>query len=268
VAGGDITIADFRVGEQGASGSPAFEWGVVNQTGGRLNMVAASSAAGSFRKDLVIGRCGGSTGQTAGGHYTISGGTITYDSTITYNTAQLEVGASVNGSVANANASYGKFTVIGSAASITMSKLCVGADGISTITGTGEMEFQVQNGAVSKIALTNAENGALPSAILLGGVANLIVSMTGTVPVADILLIENQGNTNAVTGTFTAINGIAGAAEGTAVVIGGNTYNLTYKFDGATGTRGTGNDIALLVPEPMTIALLGFGLLAIRRNKK
>jgi len=50
-------------------------------------------------------------------------------------------------------------------------------------------------------------------------------------------------------------------------MVGSDAYYLSNVYDAATGQDGIGNDIALVVPEPATIALISLGLLAIRRKK-
>jgi hypothetical protein len=261
VAGGSISVAEFRIGD-GISGTTGG-FGYVSQTGGTVNMIATNSGT-SYSRNLIIGR-GANSGPMENGFYTISGGTITYDNSITYNDAKLMVGASPNGTTSTAASAKGTFTVVGNAASITMKSLYVGSDASTYAArqlGTGTMEFQVAAAGVSKVVLDNAvilDAGGATST------ANLVVSLLSTAPATDIVLIETKSAT-AVSGLFDTLNG-GSAAEGAAVVLGGQTYLLTYVYDAVTQTAGVGNDIALLIPEPATIALLSLGLFAIRRRK-
>jgi hypothetical protein len=267
VTDGSISIAEFRVGDQGMSATNGSV-GYVYQTGGTVTMIASSSGTNSYSRNLIIGRCGGS-GPAAKGYYRISGGTIAYNNAVGYNDARLIVGGSVNGGASGTPLpTEGTFTVSGNTASITMRKLYVGTDG--TYSGTGTVAFEIGDSGVSRIVLDD------PCSIVLdvagtSGTTNLALSALATPPESDIVLIQQAG-TDAVRGFFDQLNGVVGAAdESDKVVLGGNTYLLTYLYnaeaDGGLGERGTGNDIALLIPEPATIALLSLGLLAIRRKK-
>jgi hypothetical protein len=260
VSGGSISIAELRVGEQGIS-STAGSYGEIVQTGGTVNMIASSSGTGSYSRNIILGR-GGSSGPAAEGLYKISGGTITYDNTLAYNTARLLVGASPN-----ATGSTGTFRVIGNAASITMKSLYVGSDGTAGRGGTGTMEFQIGDSGVDKVSRVVLDDAVILDNQGAASIANLVVSLLATAPLEDIVLIETK-SPNAVSGIFDSLNGVVGGAdEGDTVVLGGITFTLTYRYDVATATRDIGNDIALLIPEPATVALLSLGLLAIRRKK-
>jgi hypothetical protein len=266
VNNGSITISEFRVGDQGISGTNG-SIGYVYQTGGTVTMKVYSSGT-SYSRNLILGRCG-SSGPAAKGYYKISGGSIGYLADPN-NTASIIVGGSVNfGATGAPLASEGTFTVSGNTASITMRKLYVGTDG--TYSGTGTVAFEIGDSGVSKIVLDDACSIVL-DATGTSGTTNLVLSSLSDPPASDIVLIQQAG-TSAVAGIFDKLNGVVGGAdEGDTVVLGSNTYMLTYLYNaeanGGLGERGTGNDIALLIPEPATIALLSLGLLAIRRNKK
>jgi hypothetical protein len=257
VSGGSISIAELRAGDQGVSAS-AGSYGEVVQTGGTLNMIASSSGTG-FSRNIILGR-GGNSGPLSEGLYKISGGTIQYDSSIAYNDARLLVGASPN-----VTGATGTFRVIGNAASITMKRLYVGSDGTAGRGGTGTMEFQIGDTGVNKVSKVVLDDSVILDALGAASTANLVVSLLATAPLEDIVLIETVSAT-AVSGVFDTLNG-GSAIEGASVVLSGTTYNLTYLFDAVSKVRGAGNDIALLIPEPATVALLSLGLLAIRRKK-
>jgi hypothetical protein len=246
VAGGSIGMKEMRIGAGGATGSTTVT-GYLDHTGGTLNVYGDG--------DIYIGRQGNAAGKIGVGYYTISGGTIVCDATTTTKGGLYVGGASgTEGQIG----SIGTFTVVGDDASITMKKLYVGAQTVTRY-GTGTLEFKIDVSGVSPIRLTDASSIILDQAGA-NSTANLVVSLLAAPPSGVILLVENT-NTGAVSGTFDTLNG-GSAAEGASVVLGGNTYTLTYQ--GGVG----GNDI-VLIPEPATMVLLGLGsLIAIRRRRK
>jgi hypothetical protein len=210
--------------------------GRVNQSGGTVSLPYISGKASKLEVGYKQGV----------GNYTISGGTIAGDSVY----SQLQVGAS------GATGGNGTFTVSGTGGSINIAYLYVGAStATAQYTGTGTMAFEI-NGGVSAI---NAGSVYIDPTDAVAAVANLSVAKTGALPTGNIILINNTG-VNAVTGEFDNY------VWGSTVTVGGLNYTLTNTYIG--GVDGLANDIALVIPEPATIALLGLGLLAIRRNKK
>ncbi len=231
---------ELRPGDAGMSSS-GTDIGSVIQTGGQLQI----PNPGKF---MIGYKAGGD------GLYKISGGSLTG------NGGRVYVGC------ASADGAIGKFQVDGSASTISLdgaSILYVANDSESASgnTGTGTIQFDLSAaGAVSAIhvgkTVIDSQNEA-------AAIANLVVNLTGAAPATTLLLIENTG-TSQVAGLFDTLNG-GSAAEGASVVLGGNTYTLTYKY--IAGVDGIDNDIALVIPEPATIALLSLGLIAIRRKK-
>jgi len=222
------------IGVEMQVGDSSSKRGRVVQTGGTVNLtgkleVGYKSVAGY------------------GGTYTISGGAIAGSSG-----GRLYVGGG------GAAGSEGVLTIQGSAATIDVAYLYVGcSSSTGTYTGTGTVAFEVVNGAVTAI---NAGSVYIddPTNKAATSITSLLVSGTGTAPTSDILLINNTG-TSAVSGVFDD------AAEGTIFNVNGVNMALTYTYIG--GIDGLANDVALVIPEPATIALLSLGLLAIRRKK-
>jgi len=231
VTGGTLNAgAEVQVGDAGS------KLGRVVQTGGIVNVVNGVASA-----KLEVGY------KDSTGTWTISGGSIVGDAAY----SQLQVGAS------GANGGNGTFTVQGTGGSISISKLYVGAStATAQYTGTGTLAFEIDGG----VSAINAGSVYLDPTSIAAAVANLSVSRTGALPTGNIILINNTG-TGGVTGAFDNV------AWGSSVYVWGfGYYTLTKTYIG--GVDGLANDVALLTPEPATIALLGLGLLAIRRNKK
>ena len=128
-------------------------------------------------------------------------------------------------------------------------------------TGRGTVEFVFDaGGAVSKIQVLKS---IIDSQDEEAAVAKLVVNMVAGTAAGDVVLIENTGS-DAVVGGFDTLNN-AVATEGSVYEIGSGWFKLTYVY--AAGADMVGNDIALvMVPEPMTIAILGLGGLLLRRR--
>jgi len=180
--------------------------GNIIQTGGYLNVRGSD--------DCHIGHNGGE------GNYTISGGT--------FDVKKLSLSGAT-----------GTLTVIGDAATIMMNRLYLGSDRSGNY-GTGTLEFQIGATGVSPLVIDaggefHFDEGGASSTV------NLLLSATAA-PAADIVLINNGDNVTLVT-TFDTLNG-GSAAEGTQIVLGGNTYSLSYVY--AAGADALANDIALV----------------------
>ncbi|MEN6383651.1 MAG: PEP-CTERM sorting domain-containing protein [Phycisphaerales bacterium] len=226
-----LTIVDggsIGIGNELQIGDSSSKRGRLVQTGGTLNITGTGKVEVGYKS--VAGY---------GGTYTISGGTVAGSET-----SKLMVGG---GGAAN---SEGVLTIQGSAASITVGFFSVGcSDSVGTYAGTGRVAFEVVNGNVSAI---NAGKTYIDPLGAANSITSLLISATGAAPTADILLINNTSN-DAVLGVFD------NAAEGAIFTLGGVDMTLTY-------AGGDGNDVMLLIPEPITMVLFGLGLLAVRRK--
>jgi hypothetical protein len=180
---------------------------------------------GSFTVDeLYIGNNG-----VCYGYYTISGGSLNVP-----NKARVGAGSNDNGTV-------GTFTVIGNDASISVKRLDVGSED-GTRYGTGTLEFQIGPEGVSAIGATSEVNLDRAGAI---STTNLVVNTTeSSLPEEDIVLV-NLTDSGDVDGRFDTVNGTIPAVEGAQVVLGGNTYTLTYTYNAAPDLSHY-NDVALV----------------------
>jgi hypothetical protein len=193
--------------------------GYVQQTGGLVRI---------DNDRLGIGDSSGSDG-----HYTISGGTITYAG----DRGDLIVGA---------RGGTGFFTVVGPSPAIQMGKLIVGdAAGAS-----GTVEFRLTPEGVSPIVLTDS---ATIDALGDETVSDLVISSAGGAPQADVLLVDLPDGVVAETG-FDTVNGVP-AVEGAAVIVPDRVTTYTYTLSYAGGAAG--NDIVLqfvsYVPGPNVV---------------
>ena len=257
VDGADITgFGWIRVGDIRNTPNSAY----LNQTGGRIFLTRQRDSG-----MLGVGYGNYSSGMLPGSIYTISGGTLTYDAADSACSGKLRLGES-NGS--------GQMTIIGTAPVIKMKNLYIAGDengsGVPCSYGTGILEYQIGSNGVSPIVVDGTAYIDLGDADGDGQrlgettTADLILQLTAAPPTGDIRLIDCvstiQGTFDTVTGD---INGGKGQ-EGDTIILtyGGIQYQYTLTYRGGID----GKDLVLVIPEPVTIALLGLGLIAIRRR--
>jgi hypothetical protein len=260
VDGADITgFGWIRVGDIRNTPNAAY----LNQTGGRIFLTYQKEGG---RLAIGDGNKAPNGGMLPGSTYTISGGTLAYDSSNASCTGELTLGYR-NG--------YGQMTIVGSAPVINMKNMYIAGDtdvatGSPYNYGTGILEYQIGSNGVSPIVLDGTAYIDLGDADGDGQrlgettTANLILQLTAAPPLGDILLIDCV---SAIQGTFDTVTGdINGgkALEGDTIILtyDGVQYQYTLTYNGGAD----GKDLVLVVPEPATIALLSLGLIAIRRR--
>jgi hypothetical protein len=131
----------------------------------------------------------------------------------------------------------------------------VNANGVSPITLVTKQYTDVILGLTTVQPVVDIDGAGAAS------LAALVVNLTQALNplITNIVLVNNTG-TDAVKGVFDTFNG-GWASEGAWANIGfGVMAKLTY-------VGGTGNDIALQVPEPATLLLLGFGAVMLRKKR-
>jgi hypothetical protein len=241
VAGGIDGIGWLRVGESSKPGVST-----VNQSGGLMKFRDGPDVSNPAR--LTLGDGNGKPTVVADGVYNISGGTLTYDK------------ASADGTITIGDRQgKGILHVYGTGGTIDMGALEVG--GRFDKTGRqsdGTIAFDIVHDGVSAVKVDRS------TSFYAGSTTHLVVTLTEALDNYNpIVLVKNTGAA-AVNGLFGDANG-GGAFEGAWVNIGmGVIGQLTYVYDCGDGTA---NDIALLVPEPATLALLSLGMFVIRRKK-
>ena len=232
---------EVKVGDTGASSSGTDIGYVTITTGGQFEMTGTGKMILGYKKD-------------GEGYLTIDGGTLNGSG------GRMYIGCQ------SADGSKGKLTVVGTGGTIALGGAMYIANNSTTVsddTGTGIIEFQLNSsGLVSEIEVAETIIDSMDEPY--AAVAKLIVDGTLGLPTAPIVLIRNTG-TSDVVGHFDDINGYY-AGEGSYVNIGGNIYLITYQYDADGDSEN--NDIALIIPEPATLTLLGIGGLVVAKRRK
>jgi len=232
---------EMHIGDAGASGNGSDD-GSLTIAGGTVDITGAGKLQIGYKAHVVDNPISGARG----GLVSITSGSL------------VGTAGRIYVACSSADGSIGKLSVTGSAATISMGgEMYIANDSASASgnTGQGTLEFNVVNGDVSRIQVLKT---IIDSQNEEAAIATLLVSGTGSAPIADIILVENTG-IDAVVGAFD------NAGEGAQFNVGGVMMTLTYQY--IAGVDGIANDIALVIPEPATLALLGLGLFAIRRKK-
>jgi hypothetical protein len=245
----------------------------------RGNILDMTAGSLTFNDDVKVGDAGASGDGTDVGTFNISGGTFTagdrivvgYKSTgegymtISGGTVNVTGGGGFKVGCESGDGSYGYLKIEGDGGALNVTdRFHIANDSTESSgdIGHGVVEFELNaSGDVSRIV---CEYVTIDSQDEEDALAELVVSVTGTVNAADIVLFESTSGSSTV-GEFDTLNG-GSAAEGAYVQLGSEWFQLTYEAD--VNGDSQNNDIVLInVPEPMTIMLLGLGGLLIRRKK-
>ena len=240
--GGDLVSNNvFWIGARGP-GYSASGVGVFNLEGGTVTVNGTSSTA------MRIGRAGGTgTLNISGGTWTTAGqfnisaspAATGLPSTGTVNlsgTGTLDVNSTFINDASGSSPGEALLSILGSNATMTVSNYVQNNE--------GTLSFIADALGVSPIQVSGTTD--LEGDLLID--LNALASSVSVIP-----LIDNSG-TNLVIGEF------ANAPEGTMF----GAYTLTYLYDSGDGVA---NDVALVIPEPMTgmLCLAGFAALCRRR---
>jgi hypothetical protein len=241
--GGSISFADdIKVGDAGASSS-GTDVGYLEITGGTLT-------AGDR---IAVGYQGGS--MASEGYMTVSGGTV-----------NITGGGGLKIGCENGDGAYGYLGVIGDGGSINVTdRVLIANDstGGSGDIGHAVVEFELNStGDVSRVV---CEYVGIDSQNEVDALAELLVTVTGSVQAADIVLFEST-STSSTVGEFDSLNG-GSAAEGAYVQLGTEWFQLTYQAD-VNGDSENNDIVLVLVPEPATLALLALGGLIVAKRKR
>lgn len=235
--GGRVGFAWSRVGRNNT--------GTVNMTGNGVYVLN--------NDDLYIGVDAGGDGYL----------TMSDTSSITVNDSGANLGDNLY--IAQ-NESKGKLTLIGSQVTVHTNEFLLADAKTASTNPQAILEYVMDANGASRI-ITDVSTWILNGTVGANAKADLLVSASAGLAHADIVLIECLG-ANAIkgAGVFSSLNG-GSAAEGTQIVLGGNTYALTYTYavDGISL-----NDIALVyIPEPATLLLFAIGgLISLKGRQK
>ncbi len=242
--------------------------------------------ATSAYKNTLSGNIGGTGGfaqagsgtTTLSGYNTYSGATsitggllnLTGTSTSSAFTVGASAGLKVNGSLVGTVTSAG---VVGGTGSISGATVITGTlapgnsvgtihTGNLSLAGGGTLSVELgrneSNVAVSDLASVNG------TVTLTGANLQLQVYTSYTNPLmGDIyFLINNDGNSDAIVGTFTTLDGVATTlTEGSRFTWNSQEWEITYTANYDTQSVTGGNDLAIIaVPEPGTWAIILGGL--------
>ena len=206
--------------------------GLTKRGSGTLNLKGASTFAGATTVEAGVLRIDGSTLSST----TVKAGASLVGAGVVTNNVTIEA----SGTLSPGN-SIGTFSVTGA--------LSIG----------GNLAVETNNTNLADLV-------DVTGSVTLTGSSAISLSHLGGAPVnGDTFLIIRNDGADAINGQFSNL------ADGSYVTIGGMTGLVDYQFDSLSGTLNVGNDLAIRiqpVPEPTAAALIGLGVIAIRRRRR
>lgn len=238
---------------------------LANQTSGGLTTTGTLNVSGnntsvSITNNLTMGVRSGSAAVAAG--VNVSAGTLLIGGNMVEGAGAANIDSTVNLSGGVLNMTQGviavdNFVFTGSGALRNVAAFSAAGTGGLAMSGNTTLGFD----NISSI------NG---SALLLTGLFSLTGSQDLSLSLANgfdpgagsILLVDNDGSGDEITGTFGSVNGVVGGTFTLTNDQGSFQYQLSY-------AGGDGNDlVAVAVPEPSVCALLGLSLAAVLRRRR
>ncbi len=274
VDGGNLFINE---GSQTA-GTVNLVSGSITGTLGSLTGTSFNMSSGSVSKALA--GVGAALTKDTAGTVTLSG-TNTYTGATTVNAGTLLIDGSL---AAGSAVSVGASGTLGGSGTINGTTTVAGtlSPGNSTDTLTINNNVSIIDGGALAIEINGTTAGSDYDRLAITGTSptfsltdtnNLELSLGYTPSIDDLFFITTLTGSNAISGVFEELNGVATTLTQDSIFsFGGYSWQISYTGDlGSNAFSGAGNDLALqVIPEPSTalLGLLGLAALATLRRRR